>query len=164
MADFRQINEDYAEIVKEIIAENDHFVCGVSDAPAREASLRIYTQAERKADLEKTLKQRGLYDFVADCVEEIASLTTQLPLKQHVYIQDALIKIRDSVAQAELYADARVCVDAHELLGMVTDYGEKIFRWSADLGYLDNMHIGELLTSIELAIRMCIRETKTDGE
>lgn len=137
---------------------------GVSNAPAREASLRIYTQAEREADLKKALKQRDLYDFVADRIEEIASLTIQLPLRQHVYIQDALIKIRESVAQAELYADARVCVDAHELVEMVTDYGEKIFRWSRDLGYLDNMYIGELLTSIELAIRMCMQETKTDGE
>lgn len=137
---------------------------GVSNAPAREASLRIYTQAEREACLEEVLKQRGLYNFVADCVEEIASLTIQLPLRQHAYIQDALIKIRENVAQAELYADARVCVDAHELVEMITDYGEKIFRWSRDLRYLDHMYIGELLTSIELAVRMCMHETKTDGE
>lgn len=135
----------------------------VSDAPAREASLRSYTQAEYKADLKKTIEQQGLYDFVADCIAEIASLTIQLPLRQYTYIQNTLIKIRENVAQAVVDADNRTCVDAHELQEMISSYGDKIFMWSRDLGYLDHMYIGELLTSMELAIKIGLQnahETK----
>lgn len=135
----------------------------VSDAPAREANLRSYTQAEYKADLKKTIEQQGLYDFVADCIAEIASLTIQLPLRQYTYIQNMLIKIRESVAQAVADADNRTRVDARELQEMISSYGDKIFKWSRDLGYLDHMYIGELLTSIELAIKIGLQnahETK----
>lgn len=60
MADFRQINEDYAEIVKEIIAENDHFaalrnaecniVCLSSNYAKKGAKTIIHAQCERVAD------------------------------------------------------------------------------------------------------------------
>ena len=60
MADFRQVNEDYAEIVKEIIAENNHFaalrnaecsiVCLSSNYAKKGAKTIVHAQCEKVAD------------------------------------------------------------------------------------------------------------------
>ena len=76
-----------------------------------EFTLKEYTHEEYKADMQKLLKEKGLYKAVEDKCDKINSLSSVLSYLPHREIQELmcdilfLIELHGSITEEEEYTD-----------------------------------------------------------